>query len=129
MQAPIQITFRGIPHSDAVEAKIRDKANRLEKYYPHIQRLIVVVESKHRRHHQGALYDINIEIIVPDKEIIVNQSKHNNQTHEDIYVSIRDSFDAAKRMLEDYARVRRGDTKSHQVTSRGSREKRRIIEE
>jgi len=26
MQIPLQITFRGIPHSDAVEAKIREKS-------------------------------------------------------------------------------------------------------
>jgi len=128
MQAPVQITFRGFPHSDAVEAKIRDKANKLEKYYPHIQRCIVVVESQHHRHHQGTMYDVIIEIIVPEKEIVINQSKHDNHAREDVYVSIRDAFDAAKRKLEDYARIRRGETKSHIATSRGSREKRNIIE-
>ena len=128
MQAPIQLTFRGFPHSDAVEANIREKASKLEHYYPHIQRCIVVVESQHHSHHQGTLYDVIIEVIVPDKDIVVNQSKHNNQSHEDVYIAIRDAFDAAKRQLEDYARVRRGETKSHQVTSRGSREKRNINE-
>ena len=32
MKIPLQITFRGIPHSDAVEAKIREKADKLEKF-------------------------------------------------------------------------------------------------
>jgi hypothetical protein len=30
MEIPLQITFRGIPHSDAVEAKIREKASKLD---------------------------------------------------------------------------------------------------
>jgi hypothetical protein len=74
------------------------------------------------------MYDVIIEIIVPEKEIVINQSKHDNHAREDVYVSIRDAFDAAKRKLEDYARIRRGETKSHIATSRGSREKRNIIE-
>jgi ribosome-associated translation inhibitor RaiA len=121
-----QITFRGLPHSDAVEEKIREKSSKLEKHYRYIQRCIVVIESLHHRHHQGVEYGVNIEIVVPDKGVIVNQSKHSSHTHEDLYVSIRDAFDAAKRQLEDYASIRRGETKSHQVTSRGSREKRKI---
>jgi hypothetical protein len=33
----------------------------------------------------------------------------NNDHHEDIYVALRDAFEAAKRQLEDYAAKRRGD--------------------
>ena len=46
---------------------------------------------------------------VPDKELVINRG-----AHEDIYVVLRDTFDAAKRQLEDYERRRRGDIKSHE---------------
>ena len=36
MQIPLQITFHGIPSSEAVEAKIREKVSKLEKFYSHI---------------------------------------------------------------------------------------------
>jgi cold shock CspA family protein len=36
-----------------------------------------------------------------------------NQAHEDVYVAVRDAFDAAKRQLEDYGRRQRGDIKAH----------------
>lgn len=126
MQAPLQITFRGLPHSDAVEAKIQEKVDKLQRYYPHIKHCQVIVEAQHHQHHQGNLYDVKIELSVPDKEIVVSKLKHADHAHEDMYVAIRDAFDAAKRQLEDYARIRRGDIKSHEKTSRGSREKRNI---
>lgn len=33
--------------------------------------------------------------------------------YKDLYVCIRDAFAAARRRLEDYARIMRGDTKRH----------------
>jgi hypothetical protein len=36
---------------------------------------------------------------VPGSEIVVDR-----QENEDVYVALRDAFDAAKRQLEDYAR-------------------------
>ena len=41
-------------------------------------------------------------------------SKH--AAHEDVYVAIRDAFNAAGRKLQDYARRRRGKTKTHEAT-------------
>ena len=52
---------------------------------------------------------MRIDIGVPGNEIVVN---HNHD--EDVYVAMRDAFDAAKRQLEDYARKIRGDTKVHE---------------
>jgi hypothetical protein len=36
-----------------------------------------------------------------------------DQAHEDVYIAIRDAFDAAVRRVEDQARRLRGDVKSH----------------
>ena len=44
MQRPVQITFKDIPHSDAVETHIREKAAKLETFYPHIIGCHVTVE-------------------------------------------------------------------------------------
>ncbi|MFU8788419.1 MAG: HPF/RaiA family ribosome-associated protein [Methylobacter sp.] len=95
MQIPLQITFRGTPHSDAVEAKIREKTSKLEKFHTHIMSCRVTVEAEHHRHHQGNLYHIRIDITTPRKELIVNREHHDKQAYEDIYVAIRNAFDAA----------------------------------
>ena len=49
MKIPLQITFRGIPHSDAVEARIREKAAKLERFSSDIISCRVAVEAEH--HH------------------------------------------------------------------------------
>lgn len=109
MQRPIQITFKDIPHSEAVEQHIREKAAKLETFYPHIIGCHVTVELPHKHNHQGKLHNVRIDIKVPGSEIVVNRDKH-----EDIYVALRDAFDAAKRQVEEYGRKQRGDVKHHE---------------
>lgn len=115
MELPLQITWRNIDKSEAIDADIRDKANKLEDFYDHIISCRVVVEAPHKNHHKGNLYRLRIDIKVPDKEIVVTRDPAANHAHEDMYVSIRDAFDAARRQIQDYARVRRGHVKPHDV--------------
>lgn len=119
MQLPPQITFRGIPHSDAVETELRERIAKLEEFYPRIMSCRVVVEAKHHHHHQGNLYHVRVELGVPGREILASHERHDMHQHEDVYVVIRDAFDAAKRQLEDYARERRGDVKTHEPPLHG----------
>ncbi len=114
MQIPLQITFREVPHSDAIEAAVREKAAKLEQFYPHIMACRVVVGMVQRHRHQGKLYNIRLDITVPGGEIVINRDRH-----EDVYVAMRDAFDHARRRLEDYARRQRGDVKTHEPESRG----------
>ena len=104
MQRPVQITFKDIPHSDAVETYIRDKVAKLEIFYPNIIGCHVTVELPHKHHHQGKLHNVRIDIKVPGSEIVVNRDKH-----EDIYVALRDAFDAAKRQLQARMAALRGE--------------------
>jgi len=109
MENPLQITFHNVPHSDAVEAHIRDRAAKLEEFHPRITSCRVTVEEQRMHHHQGRQFSVNIDVRVPGKkEIIVN--RHHD---EDIYVALRDAFNAAQRQLEDTIREKRGDVKTH----------------
>ena len=119
MQIPVEVTFRNMDPSEAVEAKIRKKAEKLERYFDRIVSCRVVVESPHRRHQKGKLYNLRIDIGVPGREIVVTHSGPKNHAHEDIYVAVRDAFNAATRQLEDHARKVRGDVKSHEVPPHG----------
>ena len=110
---PLQLTWRDIPKSEAIEAEIRTKTEKLNRFYDNIINCRVVVEPSHRRHYKGNLYRIRINIDVPNKEIVVTRNPSENRAHEDIYVVIRDAFDEARRQLQDYARIRRGQVKRH----------------
>lgn len=113
MQIPLQITIRDVDHSEALETRIRDKVAKLEEFSKHIISCRVVVEVPHKHHHQGKQFNVRIDIGVPGSEIVVNRDHA-----EDVYVALRDTFDAAKRQLEDYARKIRGDIKAHEPRSR-----------
>jgi len=119
MQLPLQITFRDLPSSPAIEANIRKKAARLERFSDHIMACRVMVEAPHQRHHQGKLYSVRVDVTVPGGELVVSRAPSAHHAHEDVYVAIRDAFDAAVRQLEDYVRRHRGQAKIHLPPAHG----------
>lgn len=119
MQIPVQVTFRNMDPSDAVEANVREKAAKLERYFDRIVSCRVVVEAPHRRGAKGRLYDVRIDLAVPGKELVVNHNGPKNHAREDVYVSIRDAFKAMARQLEDHARKARHEVKTHEAPPHG----------
>ena len=120
--------------SPAAESRIRLEAARLERYCDRITGCRVVVEAPHRHPERGNGFHVSIDLRVPGSEIVVahGPSLHSalsrggaaetkkqlepHPDHNDIYVSIRDAFAAARRRLEDYVRLLRGDVKHHSAT-------------
>ena len=115
MQIPLELTFHNMDRSDAVEANVRERASKLERYFDRIIGCRVVVEAPHKHSHKGIVYEVRIDISVPGKEIVVNRSGAKNHAHEDVYVAVRDAFSAAARQLEDHARKTRGQVKTHET--------------
>jgi len=74
MLIPLQITFRGIPKSEAVEARIREKVDKLERFSLAYYELQGSVEAEHQHHHQGNQYHIRIDITTPRKELVISRS-------------------------------------------------------
>ena len=119
MQIPLEVAFRNMDRSDAVEDRIREKLAKLERFFDHITQVRVAVEAPHRSQHTGKLFRVTIEISVPGKKLIVNHAGPKNHAHEDVYVALRDSFAAATRKLEDYVRTLRGKVKTHEAPPHG----------
>ena len=119
MKLPLQITFRDMQPSPAIEADITKKAEKLDHFFDRIMSCRVVVEQHHKHHHQGNLFHVRIDVTVPGNELVVSRDPGQNHAHEDVYVAIRDAFDAMRRQLEDHARERRQDVKSHQSVPHG----------
>jgi cold shock CspA family protein/ribosome-associated translation inhibitor RaiA len=106
--------------SFAIEERIRKEAEKLERYHDRITACRVVVEAPHRRHGKGNLFNVRIELTVPGRPpIVVSRSPADHQAHEEPYVALRDAFDAARRRLQDIARRRRGDVKTHEAPPQG----------
>lgn len=114
MTIPVQVTFKGMDASPALEARIREKAARLERFADRIRRCHVTVEAPHRHHRQGQLYRARIEVVVPRGDIVVTRESPQDHAHEDASVAVRDAFDAAVRQLEDHVRKLDGRVKHHE---------------
>jgi cold shock CspA family protein len=99
-QLPLQITFRGIDHSQAVEAAIRQRATRLARFGGLIQRFHVTVDMPHQHRHRGNHFAIRIEITTPQGEVVVSRDPSLDDSHKDFQSVLRDTFDAAARQLE-----------------------------
>jgi cold shock CspA family protein/ribosome-associated translation inhibitor RaiA len=99
--------------SPAVEARIRTHVERLEHLYGRITTGQVVVEAPHRRNRQGRLFAVRLRLSTPGRHVVVTHEGRLNHAHEDIYVALRDAFDAAARQLDAHAERLRGEIKTH----------------
>ena len=120
MQVPLQIDFQNMDRSDTVEARVRERVDKLEKFFPRIIGCRVTVVAPHRHHRKGKLYEVRIDVDVPGRHILVSHAGPKNHAHEDVYVAMRDAFDAARRQLEDHARKVRGKVKHHEEATHGA---------
>jgi len=119
MQVPLQITFRHMDSSEALAARISERAAELDRFFDRIISCRVAVEQQSARHQQGNLFHVRIDLNIPGREIVVGRDPAAHRAHEDPYIAVRDAFDAARRLLEDHVRERRGDVKMHAVPDHG----------
>jgi ribosomal subunit interface protein len=102
METPVQIVFHEVAHSQALENLIREKAGKLETIFPRLMRCHVSIEQPHRHKQQGNPFNVRVTLHVPGGELVVNRDHH-----EDVYVALRDAFDAVRRQLEEHAQKMR----------------------
>lgn len=119
MQTPLEIHFNNMERSEAVEAAIRTRAEKLEQFYGGITSCHVFVDAPHHHHRKGNRYEIRLEVRIPGKELAVNQKPGDVNAHEDIYVAIRDAFDAMERQLKKWKRQVRGEPRGRETPLQG----------
>lgn len=113
MQTPLEIAFVDTATSPAAEARIRERVTRLEKHFGSITSCHVFVAAPHQNHRKGNHFEVRIELRVPGAELAISNKPGDIDAHEDVYVAIRDAFDAMERQLEEWKRRVRGEVKLH----------------
>jgi ribosome-associated translation inhibitor RaiA len=108
MQPPLQVSFRHMEQSEAIEALFQDEAAKLNTFSDHIMSCRVVVEPAGKQHLRGNLCEVRINLTVPDEEIVITREPSQHTEYRDIHVALRDAFDFARRKLEDYVRAADG---------------------
>jgi ribosomal subunit interface protein len=101
MPVPLKVTFRNFSSSEAVEDAVRERVAKLAQLFSRIRHCDVMLEAPHRHRRRGNSFHVRIELGVPGKELVVARESA-DEAHSDIYVAIRDAFEAAGRQLEHY---------------------------
>lgn len=108
---PVDVVFRNLQRSDAVDDRIRAKADELAVFDPRLQHCRVVVDLPHRHHKNGDRFRVRVELKVPGgKDLLIEHGPV-----PDVHQAIHDAFETAKRRLKNHAQRRRGDVKSHRA--------------
>jgi ribosomal subunit interface protein len=112
MDESLEITFHNLDSSAALEAAIRERFAKLERLYDRVTACRVSVEALHRQHRTGNVYEVHVDILVPGAEIVASkppQKAKERYASPDVYVSVKEAFDAAERQLKRFKRQKRED--------------------
>lgn len=100
MTNEFQVVFHNIDQSPALADNVSKRIQKLRRFSNDIIGGRVVLDSPHNNHHKGKVFSVAIEIHTASREVIVKQVQHDKPAHEDIYVAVRDAFNAAERQLK-----------------------------
>jgi ribosome-associated translation inhibitor RaiA len=103
---PLEITFHGLPPSEALADEVRERFARLGRVAPGVIHCRVAIEVPHKHHHKGRHFRVRIALTVPRRgEVVVTSDPAERRTHEDPYLAVHEAFDALRRQLVDTKRA------------------------
>ena len=108
MKQSLEIVFRGMEPSEAIEEAVRRRVEHLERFAADVVSCRVVIDQHHLHRTQGRPFGVSIELTTPGYKLVVDRAED-----PEFLVALREAFDRMKRRLEDTVRERRGDKKRH----------------
>jgi putative sigma-54 modulation protein len=106
MRIETDIVFRDMDSSEAVKASVEKHVEKIERHFPAVSRCRAVIEQSHKSQSSGNLFHVGLDISVPGDTVVVTKDAGKKPEHEDVYVAIRDAFEAAERQLSRYTAKR-----------------------
>jgi ribosomal subunit interface protein len=114
MQLPVNITYRGVDKSDAIDQLILEKAARLEKFCDHINRCDVAIEQPNHAHQKGNPFRVRIDVTVPPgHELVADEKGMDNGSYAPLEKVIHDAFKTMERELRRLVEKQRNEVKTH----------------
>lgn len=110
MKTSLHLQFRGMEATDSLQQLARKHVERLTSLAGDVMACRVSIEQMQKHQHQGRPYGVMIDLTLPGHELAVNRVQN-----EDVYVAVRDAFDAIQRKLEAVVQKRRGQIKHHET--------------
>ena len=110
MRIPLEIAFKNMDPTSAMESLVRERVDRLTRYNRDIIACRVAVEAPHRSANEEIVgFRIRIELSVPGNELVVSRDRSHRRDEYDPYMAIREAFKAMESQLKSYAGRQRSD--------------------
>jgi hypothetical protein len=103
---PMQLTFKGLDQSGAVEVFVHELHGRLARAGANLGRCDVVIEVPHRYEREGARFHVGIELVADGHELAVSRDPDDFDGHDDVYRALIEAFATAHRRVEELCKVR-----------------------
>lgn len=114
METEPQIVFERMDSSEPLRQRVLEELEKLEKFFGRITSARVSLSKPPQEHQKGELYRTNIHLVLPGgREVAVSNNPHAGRAEHNLYSSVQDAFDVARRQLQDEVRVMEGNVKAH----------------
>lgn len=114
MKIPLEISYRGVPHNQAIESLVRKKAAKLEQVCHQLNSCRVAIEKAHEHPNSGSPYRVRIDMTVPPgHELAVTKSPDAGKQYEELETVIREAFETARRRLVELNEQLHGEVQDH----------------
>ena len=114
METDPQIVFEHMDPSDALRQRVLQELAGLEQIFDRIISARVSMSAPPREHKKGYLYRTNIHLVLPGgREVAVSNNPQSSRVEHDLYTSVQDAFEVARRQLQDEVRQMEGKVKTH----------------
>lgn len=101
MKQPLEITYRNVTKSDAIETLIHEKAAKLDRLHDSIISCRVSVEQPQEYQKSGNQFRVRIDLrLPPGKELVTRRESGKGEMHEGLRKVITDAFHAMERQLK-----------------------------
>lgn len=116
MQVPLEVSYRGVEKTDAIETLVQEKVAKLEEVCDHISSCRVAIEKPHDRPRSGSPYRVRIDLTVPPgHEVVADSNPAEGIQYSELETVLRDAFDAARRQLAALNERQHQKVKTHEM--------------
>lgn len=113
MKVPLEVTYRDVDKTVALETLVNEKMAKLERLCDYIGSCQIAIEKINDRPKAGSPYRVRIDITVPPgHEIVADSHPNEGNQYVEVDTVIRDAFSMAERQLKELTRRQRENDKS-----------------
>jgi len=102
MNVPLQITYREVASSDAVDEHVRRHVEKLGRISDRILNChVVLTAGGFGPQRENPYFDVHVELLIPGHTISIDRELARKHEHEDLFAAIDRAFARATRQLSE----------------------------